>query len=109
MEPVVRRLVRDYLHRHGLIGRSDILAELTWELPALVLFHVLGVPASDIGEVKEGAKARLSFMFGRATDDEQVALAAGMARFWRYCEELADDRCARPRDDFTSDLVHAPM
>ena len=108
MEPVVRRLVRDYLHRHQLIGRSDIVAELTWELPALVLFHILGVPASDITEVKEGAKTRLSFMFGRATDDEQVSIAAGMARFWRYCEELADDRRARPRDDFTSDLVHTP-
>ena len=108
MEPVVRRLVRDYLHRHQLVGRSDIVAELTWELPALVLFHILGVPASDITEVKEGAKSRLSFMFGRATDDEQVSIAAGMARFWRYCEELADDRRARPRDDFTSDLVHTP-
>ena len=47
-------------------------------------------------------------MFGRASDDEQVSIAAGMARFWRYCEELADDRRARPRDDFTSDLVHTP-
>ena len=49
-------------------------------------------PASDITEVKEGAKNRLRFMFGRAGDDEQVSIAAGMARFWRYCEELADDR-----------------
>ena len=97
MEPVVRQLVRDYLHRHQLVGRSDIVAELTWELPALVLFHILGVPASDITEVKEGAKTRLSFMFGRATEDEQAAIAAGMTRFWRYCEDLADDRRARPR------------
>ena len=66
------------------------------------------MPASDIAEVKEGAENRLQFMFGRAGDDEQVAIAAGMARFWRYCEELADDRRARPRDDFTSDLVHTP-
>ena len=108
MEDVVRGLVREYLDRHRIAGRSDIVAELTWELPALVLFHILGVPASDIAEVKEGAKTRLSFMFGRASDEEQVAIAAGMARFWRYCEELANDRRARPRDDFTSDLVHTP-
>ena len=73
----MRRLVRDYLDRHRIAGRSDIVAELTWELPALVLFHILGVPASDITEVKEGAKSRLRFMFGRAADDEQVSIAAG--------------------------------
>ena len=102
------RLVRDYLDRHRIAGRSDIVAELTWELPALVLFNVLGVPTSDVSEVKEGAKTRLRFMFGRADDDEQVTIAEGMTRFWRYCEELADDRRANPRDDFTSDLVHTP-
>jgi cytochrome P450 len=29
-----------------------------------------------------------------------------MASFWRYCESLAEDRRASPRDDFTSDIVH---
>jgi cytochrome P450 len=47
-------------------------------------------------------------MFGRAGEDEQVEIAAGMAEFWRYCEALAEDRRAHPRDDFTSDLVHTP-
>jgi cytochrome P450 len=108
MADIVRRLVRDYLDRHRIAGRSDIVADLTWELPALVLFNVLGVPASDVSEVKEGAKTRLRFMFGRADDDEQIDIAHGMARFWRYCEDLADDRRANPRDDFTSDLVHTP-
>jgi cytochrome P450 len=108
MADVVRGLVRDYLDRHRIAGRSDIVADLTWELPALVLFNVLGVPASDVSEVKEGAKTRLRFMFGRAGDDEQVDIARGMARFWRYCEDLADDRRTSPRDDFTSDLVRTP-
>jgi len=108
MADVVRRLVQGYLDRHLIAGRSDIVADLTWELPALVLFNVLGVPPSDVSEVKEGAKTRLRFMFGRAGEDEQVAIAHGMARFWRYCEELAEDRRANRRDDFTSDLVHTP-
>jgi hypothetical protein len=58
--------------------------------------------------VKTGAANRLLFMFGRAGEDEQVEIAAGMAEFWRYCEALAEDRRAHPRDDFTSDLVHTP-
>ena len=89
-------------------GRADIVAALTWELPAQVIFQVLGVPASDVASVKTGAANRLLFMFGRAGEDEQVEIAAGMAEFWRYCEALAEDRRAHPRDDFTSDLVHTP-
>ena len=72
------------------------------------MFEILGVPAADIATVKQGAADRLRFMFGRGPDDEQVAIATGMAAFWRYCEALAEDRRATPRDDFTSDLVHAP-
>ncbi|MBV9919756.1 MAG: cytochrome P450, partial [Pseudonocardia sp.] len=70
--------------------------------------QVLGVPASDVESVRAGAANRLLFMFGRADEDEQVEIAAGMAEFWRYCEALAEDRRAQPRDDFTSDLVHTP-
>jgi cytochrome P450 len=69
---------------------------------------VLGIPAADVESVKRGAANRLLFMFGRATEDEQVDIATGMASFWRYCEALAEDRRAAPRDDFTSDLVHTP-
>ena len=100
----VRRFIADRLHE----GRADIVSALTWELPARVIFQVLGVPASDVASVKTGAANRLLFMFGRAGEDEQVEIAAGMAEFWRYCEALAEDRRAHPRDDFTSDLVHTP-
>ena len=36
----VRRFIADRLHE----GRADIVAALTWELPARVIFQVLGVP-----------------------------------------------------------------
>ncbi len=100
----VRRFIADRLHE----GQADIVSALTWELPARVIFQVLGVPPSDVDAIKEGSANRLLFMFGRAGEDQQVHIAEGMAQFWRYCEELAEDRRAQPRDDFTSDLVHTP-
>ena len=108
MEGFVRETVRRFIADRFAEGRADIVAALTWELPAQVIFQVLGVPASDVASVKTGAANRLLFMFGRAGEDEQVEIAAGMAEFWRYCEALAEDRRAHPRDDFTSDLVHTP-
>jgi len=108
MEQRVRDLVRSFVDERLHDGRADIVASLTWELPALVIFHILGVPASDVRSIKEGSANRLAFMFGRAGEDQQVEIATGMATFWRYCEDLAKDRRANPMDDFTSDLVHTP-
>lgn len=108
MEPFVRDLVRGFVAERLHDGHAEIVSALTWELPALVIFHILGVPPEDVDSVKQGAANRLLFMFGHPNEDEQVETATGMATFWRYCEALADDRRARPRDDFTSDLVHTP-
>lgn len=108
LEGFVRETVRRFIADQLPAGRADLVAALTWELPAQVIFKVLGVPPSDVESVKTGSANRLLFMFGRAGEDEQVDIARGMAQFWRYCEELAEDRRAHPRDDFTSDLVHTP-
>jgi cytochrome P450 len=106
LEDFVRATVRRFIAERLDDGRADIVSSLTWELPARVIFEVLGIPPADVESVKRGAETRLLFMFGRADDDAQVRIATGMADFWRYCEALADDRRAAPRDDFTSDLVH---
>ena len=108
LEGFVRGLVRRFLAERMHDGRADIVSALTWELPARVIFEVLGVPPEDVDSVKAGSANRLLFMFGRAGEGQQVDIATGMAEFWRYCEALAEDRRANPRDDFTSDLVHTP-
>jgi cytochrome P450 len=107
LEGFVRDLAGRLIEERLPGGQADFVRAVSWELPALVLFAVLGVPDEDIPRVKEGSSNRLLFMFGRADEDEQVRIAEGMAAFWRYCEALATDRRERPRGDFTSELVHA--
>ncbi len=108
MEPFVRGLVRRFIDERLDARQAEVVSALTWELPALVIFEILGVPPADVAAVKQGSADRLLFMFGRASEAEQVGIATGMASFWRYCEALAEDRRAAPRQDFTSDLVHTP-
>jgi cytochrome P450 len=49
-------------------GRADLVRDLAWELPALVIFRVLGIPDDDVARVKAGAESRLLFMWGRPTE-----------------------------------------
>ena len=107
MEPFVRELVVRFCNERLRDGRADLVADLAWELPALVLFRILGVPDRDVPRIKDGSWSRILFVYGRAGEHEQVAAAEGMAAFWRYAEELVALREADPQEDFTSALVHA--
>jgi cytochrome P450 len=107
MEPFVRELTGRFLKQRLASGRADPVRDLAWDLPALVIFRVLGIPDEDVPRVKAGAASRLLLMWGRPGEGEQVRLAQGMAAFWRYAEALVARRAVRPRDDLTSDLLLA--
>src|SRR5215468_6361782 len=107
METLVRELTGRCVEERLSSGRADLIRDVAWDLPALVIFRVLGVPDEDVARVKAGAENRLLLMWGRPSEDEQARLARGMAAFWRYAETLVASRAAHPRDDFTSALLLA--
>ncbi len=107
MESFVRALTIRFIEERLFSGRADLVRDFAWELPALVIFRVLGVPNEDIPRIKAGSESRLLFMHGRPTEEEQTQLAQGLAMFWRYAEDLVALRAQEPRDDFTSDLILA--
>ena len=107
LEPFVRDLARRLLDEHFRNGSADIVADLAWAFPALVLFQVLGLPESDLERVKRGARHRGTVIYGRASEDEQVEAASELASFWRYAAALVEARTESPGDDFVSALVQA--
>jgi hypothetical protein len=107
LEGFIRDLAAGAIEERVHDREVDIVHALTWELPALVIFKILGVPDSDIPQIKAWGGNRLVFLFGRTDEPTQAKVAEGMVAFWRYTEDLVRDRAARPREDFTSELVHA--
>jgi cytochrome P450 len=107
LEPFVRDLAQLFLDERFRDGSADMIADLAWGFPALVLFRVLGLPESDLARVKRGALHRGTVIFGRAKEDEQIEAARELASFWRYAAALVEARTESPRDDFVSSLVQA--
>ena len=105
LEPQIRELTRSMLDRFAHLGEADLVVALTHELPALVIFRLLGIPDEDVPRVKEWAASRVYLNFGDAPVAEQVAHAENLVRYWRYCIELIEARRAAPQDDLPSDLV----
>lgn len=102
-EPIRNRVIELLSQFKG--GHADLVRGLTYDLPALVLFMLLGIPKEDVGDVKSWAASRIVLQFGNATPEEQVPHAHNLVRFWRYCNELIEQRFAQLGDDLPSDLV----
>jgi cytochrome P450 len=88
----------DVERRDQSSGQSDLVRALAWDLPAFVIFRLLGIPDGDVVRVKAGAESRLLLMWGRPTEDAQIRLVQGMSAFWRYAETLVASRVENPRD-----------
>ena len=108
LEPFVRETVAAHVDRLAQSPRpADLVAGLTWDVPALVLFKLLGVPPEDVAKVKQWASSRVVLTWGRPTDEEQVRLSAGAIDYFEYSTNLVRRKLDEPGDDYISDLLRA--
>jgi cytochrome P450 len=105
LEPDIRSLVVSMIDRMAPRGRADWVADLAYDLPALVIFILLGIPDGDVPRVKEWAASRIYLNFGDRPESEQLHHAENLVRYWRYCEALVESRFLEPRDDLPGELV----
>ena len=112
MEPVVRDATTalidamiDPTSATGAARHADIVAALSFPLPASIIFALLGFPPEDTELLKSWCGDRMSFSWGRPSAAEQQAIAHDMVAYWTYCERHIERRLADPGDDFTSDLL----
>ncbi|MFF4880735.1 cytochrome P450 [Micromonospora sp. NPDC000668] len=104
--PIVRRRVDQLVSRlvahQG--GQVDLIPEFATELPLLVVLDILGVPDADIGRIRSWADGQIALIWGQPDPADQVRLAQDLLEFWRYCQELVQQRLdsGQPGDDFIS-------
>jgi len=105
LEPYIRQLVNDAVDSFETDKRADLVAQLVYELPALVLFKLLGIPESDVKKIKMWADSRLILSFGRPSLEEQLVAAGHLVDYWDYCLDLVQQRIRNPQDDLPSDML----
>jgi len=105
LEPYIRQLIDEAVREFIEDNRADLVAQLVYELPALVLFKLLGVPPEDVAHIKRWADDRLLLTFGRLNGERQLEAARNLADYWDYCLDLVQQKMADPGDDLTSDML----
>lgn len=95
-EPMVRRLVRDYVDRFIDRGHADLVDEMLWEVPLTVALHFLGVPEDDMETLRRFSVAHTVNTWGRPSPEQQVAVAESVGQFWAYAGRVLDRMRADP-------------
>jgi cytochrome P450 len=101
----IRAIVRDHIAAIGEAPRVDLVAALTYEVPAKVLALLLGIEDISPRQIKVWADHRLGMTFGVLEGDELAEAARQLLDYWKYCERLVADRQDNPRDDYASMLL----
>ncbi len=104
MEQIVERALDDVTARGG---RMEVVGDLAFPLPVLVICELLGVPSEDAAQLKAWSSANVRLLDPSFTLDAP-AFAAGVQSALaqrEYFRRLVTERRADPRDDLTSALV----
>jgi cytochrome P450 len=105
MEPIIRGLTADLLDAVDDSGPFDAVEALTFPLPAITIFSLMGVPERDWQQMKQWCGSRASLGWGKPGPQEQVEVATAMVAYRRYLRELVADKAKQPSDDLASALV----
>ncbi|MEY2845626.1 MAG: hypothetical protein RL076_1172 [Chloroflexota bacterium] len=107
LEPRIRACAQRFIAQmHQLPDRRcDIVATLTYALPALVIFMLIGLDDDDVPAIKAGSESRVLFTWGKPNATQQAELAHSMVDFWQRAAAFVAKRAHNPQNDFTSDLI----
>jgi cytochrome P450 len=105
MVPVIEATTRCLLDAVADLAEFDVVAALSFPLPANVVFSMMGVPERDFGQLKQWCGYRMALSFGRPAPAEQVDIATNIAAYRKYFRALVESKISQRADDLTSDLL----
>ncbi|WP_323763965.1 cytochrome P450 [Marinovum sp.] len=106
-EPQIREMVEAAVNKLRGRGRVDLVDDFAYELPARVLFLLLGVPDIDARKIKVWADSRFDMISGDADFEAKMEAGRQVMDFWNYCGAIIADRQKNPGDDYPSHLLAA--
>jgi cytochrome P450 len=89
-------------------GQMDVIGDLAYPLPAIVIAELLGVPVADRDRFKVWSDAFAAFLDGSTLTPETQLHAMGcIGEFVQYFRAMVQERRAHPRDDLLQALIAA--
>ena len=110
-ESQIRELTRQQIA--NLEGKKavDLVEAVTYELPAKVLFLLVGVPQEESYRVKKWSDNTFNMTWGKPTEEDSIDGARGLVEYFDFCKSVANSRLKTglkngfDGDDYVSHLL----
>ena len=116
LEPRIAAVTNEMLDAAGGDGRLELVEDLAYPLPVIVIAELLGVPASDRhlfkGWVDKLFSSSEQFSLKEQSEARQEAVKKsleGQKALVEYLGEHVDERRKQPREDLLTKLVEAEL
>jgi cytochrome P450 len=107
-EPVIQNLVERLLDAIVPVGRTDLIADFAYPLPAAVIAGMLGASADHLDRIKRWSDDLAAFVGSAlATPDKRTRAQGAMVDMSAYFRALVTARRTQPRDDLMSAMLAA--
>ena len=109
LEPRIRDTVNGLMAKVQGNGNFDVIADLAFPLPVIVIAEMLGVPPEDREQFNEWSNI-VSLIVDPLLNDSQVRqVQQAVEEVFTYFEAVAEERRRAPKDDLVSALVTAEV
>jgi cytochrome P450 len=107
--PRISEIVNEHLERVMAAKRMDVIDDLAYPLPVIVIAELLGIPSQDRPRFKPWSDTAVSAAdFGTNVDFKKF-MPPAMMEMGRYFKKMIDQRKKLPGDDLISHLLDASI
>jgi len=106
LRPRVEQLVDEMVERAAAKGTFDVIREIAYPLPVIIIAEMLGIPPEDRDQFKRWSD-EMALSVGMANEREQRRARDAQRAFRDYLIPILQERRREPREDLISALVAA--
>lgn len=106
LAPRISELAEELLDRTAPLGTADLIAELAYPLPVIVISELMGIPAEDRDRFKRWSDVIVSQTRSGPADEDHRGTNVEMTE---YFLNLIEQRRSRPGNDLISNLLKAEI
>jgi cytochrome P450 len=106
LRPRIEEIVDEQLDRAQAAGRMELIGDLAYPLPVIVIAEMLGIPTEDRDRFKHWSDEAIRTV-GMSTDEDARRSMKAQRELKAYLEPILAQRRREPREDLISALVAA--
>ena len=107
LEPRIAKMVDELLEELAGKPRFDLIHDIAFPLPIIVIAELLGVPPEDRDKFREWSEVA-ALVVDPLLDSQQIRdVRQTIEELFDYLEAIAEDRRRHPQDDLVTALVNA--